>query len=70
MDCIKCGGNPCTCQRGLAVVQSQQSAPQKYDFRECATPGCTTMIGFLVGSISGLSTCKWCQAGRSHARIR
>ncbi len=61
MECFKCGGDPCTCQRSL-VVPNQQ-VPQKYQFRQCTTPGCTTMIGFMAGSISGSTTCKWCQAG-------
>ncbi len=70
MRCDECFQDPCRCQRALAVVSRQQAAPQKYDFRECVTPGCTVMIGFLVGSMSGLTTCKWCQAGRSHAKVR
>ena len=66
MLCGKCDADPCECQRALAVVSSRQGVPQKYDFRECTTPGCTVMIGFLAGAVSGLTTCKWCQAGRSY----
>jgi hypothetical protein len=66
MDCIKCGDDPCTCQRGLQTVSSRQSVPQKYDFRQCTSPGCTVVIGFLPGSTDGLATCKWCNAGVAH----
>jgi hypothetical protein len=47
-------------------VRNENHYPQKYDFRECSTPGCTVVIGFTVGSTQGLTTCKWCQSGRSH----
>ena len=70
MRCDDCFQDPCRCQRGLTVVSSQQKVPQKYDFRQCTTPGCTTMIGFMAGAISGLTTCKWCNAGVSHVRRR
>lgn len=66
MACISCGDDPCSCRRGLAVVSSQQAMPQRYQFRQCTTPGCSVMIGFLTGSVHGLTACKWCQAGVSH----
>lgn len=64
--CGTCEHEPCTCRKSLAVVTTRQTVPQKYDFRECTTPGCTVQIGFLTGSVQGLTTCRWCQAGVSH----
>lgn len=64
MECFKCGGDPCTCQRALAV--QVQRVPQKYQFFECSTPGCTVMIGYAAGASHGNTVCKWCQAGGNY----
>lgn len=62
MRCDDCFSDPCKCQRALQPVSSRQGVPQKYEFHECETPGCTVVIGFLPGSTDGLATCKWCNA--------
>jgi hypothetical protein len=64
MRCDECLQEPCRCQRTLAVVN--QAVPQKYQFRSCATPGCTVMIGYLTGTLHSVTICKWCQAGRAY----
>lgn len=66
MQCDDCFQDPCRCQRALVVGSKQQAVPQKYQFRQCTTPGCSVMIGFLAGSVHGVPACKWCQAGVSH----
>jgi len=66
MDCIKCGDDPCTCQRVLQPVSSRPGTPQKYDMQQCTSPGCTVMIGFIAGSVHGVTSCKWCQAGEAY----
>lgn len=68
MDCTRCGFDPCECQRALMVADQKRDVPQRYDFRECTTPGCTVVIGFLAGATRGLTTCKWCNAGVAHAK--
>lgn len=48
-------------------VKNDNNAPQKYDFRECSTPGCRVVVGFSHGALHGLTTCKWCQAGKAQS---
>lgn len=43
-----------------------EQATPCYLFRECSTPNCFVMIGWEVGSIQGIATCKWCQAGAAY----
>lgn len=43
----------------------EQTAP-RYLFRECVTPNCSVMIGWVVGSLQGVTTCKWCQSGTAY----
>ena len=66
MVCIKCGDDLCTCQRVMQPVSSRPEAPQKYDMRQCTSQSCTVMIGFVAGSVKGLTSCKWCQAGEAY----
>ena len=65
MQCDDCFQDPCRCQRAIAVA-SRPGVPQKYDFRECVTPGCHVMIGFMAGAVHGVTECRWCQAGVAH----
>lgn len=62
MRCDDCYQDPCRCQRAITAVSSRSGVPQKYEFHECETPGCTVVIGFLAGGVNGLTRCKWCQA--------
>lgn len=58
MTCAVCDFDPCQCVK--------PSTPITRIFRECETPGCTVMIGWAVGSLQGITTCKWCQAGTAY----
>lgn len=46
--------------------QPRDTVPQRYMFKQCSTPHCTVMIGWAIGSLQGISICKWCQQGKAY----
>lgn len=69
MLCVDCCKEPCVCQVSMASPHGKREPSQRYIYKECATPGCTTMIGWMVGSLQGSEECQWCEAGVSHAMV-
>lgn len=53
-------------EKQSVYVRNDNNAPQKYDFRECATLGCRVVIGFSQGATQGMTTCKWCRGGKAY----
>lgn len=60
--CATCESNPCTCRTAHAAASTN------WLIRDCATPGCFTVVREPIGTQSPAPVCKWCQRGESHAK--